>query len=110
MSKAKRQKRVTNRLQLKTSQKDLSKLLDMIALLSLIGILAAGGGGYLLDMLYTISVFSILMFCGVSFGVSYAASHMIKEHPTLQVKYFRMWIVLLVATAIILVLRLGMFY
>ncbi|MFX0103836.1 MAG: hypothetical protein ACFFCS_30010 [Candidatus Hodarchaeota archaeon] len=110
MSKAKRQKRLTDRLQLTKSQKDLSKLLDMIALVSLLGILAAGGGGYLLDMLYTTTIFSILMFCIISFGLSYAVSHMMREHPHLQVKYFKMWFTALIATSVILILRLGMFY
>ena len=110
MSKAKRQKRVTDRLQLKSSQKDLPKLLDMIALISLLGFLAAGGGGYLLDMLYTVSIFAIMMFCIISFGISYAISHMMKEQPHLQVKYFKWWFAAIIAIVILLILRLGVFY
>ena len=108
MSKARKGQRLPDRAQLERESNKLPHFLDIIALVSLGATVIVGGGGYVLDMLYTRTIFTILMFCLVCFGSSFAISHFIRENPVLEKKYFNSWFGLMVVMVVLLIMSLGL--
>ena len=108
MSKARKGQKVSDRLQVDKKDKGLPQLFDIIALVSLAGFVVVAGGGYVVGMLYTRTIFAIMMYCLVSFGSSFAVGHFIRENPVHEKKYFNSWFGLMAAAVILLILSLGL--
>lgn len=99
-----------DRLKLTKEDKDLPRLFDMIALVSIAGAAVLLGGGYVLDLLGSRSMFTVLLFCLVSSGLAYGTGRFMKDHPEFQVKYFKHWFAATVVISVLLILSLGMFW
>jgi hypothetical protein len=111
MSKARKEPRLASRLRLKKEDLSLPKLFDIIALVAFVGAAAVAGGGYVLDKLYTRSVFVIMMYCLVTFGLSYAMGRFMKDQgEDTHVRYFKYWLGGEIVIIVLLVLSLGLFY
>lgn len=110
MSKAKKQKQVTGRATAKKGKTTLPEFFDIVTIVSLAGFAGSAGGGYILGMLYTRAIFTIMMFCLVSFASSFAISHFMRENPVKQVFYFKSWLGMMISLVVIAVLSLGLPY
>lgn len=100
------------RLSVKKEQRNLPDLFDMIALVGFLGFAAIAGGGYLLakDLLYTRSVFVVMMYCLIASGTSYAIGHLMRRNPGFELRYFKAWFGGMIATMVLMILSLGLFY
>jgi uncharacterized membrane protein len=116
MSKARKVPRVIDRLRVSKQDRNLPKLFDMISLISAAFAIVLGGGGLAADflfeiqLLYTRSIFTILMFSLVVFGSSIAIGKLMRTYPDAQESYFKQWFGAMVVIIIILIFSLGLFY
>nr|MDO8112465.1 hypothetical protein [Candidatus Sigynarchaeota archaeon] len=139
MSKARKVPQLSSRLRVKSEDKSLPKLFDAIALIAvgvaIIALLAlfvmyeqindliARGANNMLDPAYPVvhplylalqynmrAPFSLMLYCLVTFGVSYGTGRLMKEQEHLQVKYFKTWFAAELVLVVLLILSLGLFY
>ncbi len=107
MSKARKEAKFVDRLKLTKKDKDLPRLFDIIAFVTLFGSLGLLGVGYLFDLNSSRSWLATLMFCLVACGTSYALGRMMRENEFAQVKYFKAWFGSMITVAVLLILNVG---
>jgi hypothetical protein len=126
MSKQRKSSNITTRLRLTRQDLSLPKLFDMIALIAFLGgILFAGiswgisnsmehlpvlSPDYLIWRMWIRSTFSLMMYCSVTCGLSYAIGRLMANDEFDQVKHFKNWFAAELVLVILIVLGLGLFY
>jgi len=115
VSKALKKKKIPDSLKLDEEQQELEKLFNIMALISFLVLITVIGGAYIISgmdtkLLYTRSVFIVILYSAVVCGLSYAMSHFIRENPYTQVSFFKKWMGGLIIFTTIMIISLGLFY